>query len=72
MEQNITDIIDIIDITKLLVATNLVKSRSEARRLIKQGAITINDIKATTHLGVYFGSYIVPLCEDQVKRLKDD
>ena len=37
-----------IDIGKLLAATNQVNSRSEANRLISQGAISIEGLKITT------------------------
>jgi tyrosyl-tRNA synthetase len=36
-----------IDIGKLLAATGLVKSRTEANRLISQGAISIEGVKVT-------------------------
>lgn len=36
-----------IDIMSILVATKLAPTRSEARRLITQGGVTINDIKVT-------------------------
>lgn len=48
-----------IDISRLLVATGLAKSRSEANRLIGQGAVVIDGKKATSHIApVQSGSII--------------
>ena len=35
------------DILSLLVETKLAPTRSEARRLVQQGGVTVNDVKVT-------------------------
>ena len=38
-----------ISVVDSLVATNLCKSKSDARRMIDQGAIKVDDMKVTNH-----------------------
>jgi tyrosyl-tRNA synthetase len=40
---------DGINVVDALIATGLCKSKSEARRMIEQGAIRVDDIKVTSH-----------------------
>ena len=41
-----------ISVVDSLVATNLCKSKSDARRMIDQGAIKVDDMKVTDHNAV--------------------
>jgi tyrosyl-tRNA synthetase len=41
-----------ISVVDSLVATDLCKSKSDARRMINQGAIKVDDIKVTDHTAV--------------------
>ena len=51
--KNTTDIAMVIGAMDLLVKTGLVKSKSEARRTIQQGGLTINDTKVTDVYAAY-------------------
>ena len=42
-----------VDIISILVDTKLAPTRSEARRLVQQGGVTVNDVKVPAHDAVY-------------------
>ena len=62
--------IGIIDLALLLVRVELAKSKSEARHLIKQGAVEINGMRAETTIGAYIGSYIIPVTRAQYEEAR--
>lgn len=64
--------IGLVDLPKLLVVVNLAKSRAEAKRLIKEGALEIDGKKVSFPIALYVGSRIYPITKEQYDKARID